>query len=490
MSSVKKALKKVFSGNIFTWGLLVSVFINVSFLYYFLLLQTTTWEIFWRSNISFYNWSQVVLSLLNALGIALAVVFFFYIWEKRESTKTSILGTLGSLVFSSAATGCTVCGAFLLPTLGIAASLTALPLGGLEIKLLSLLLLGYVIFEYSRLIAGACKTNKHRVVYLSRRGLEFEFSREALSGSKTLFIFVIFALIIYSLPKLPSSWRFDFRRNQATVALPSKPALSGAQNDSSQILAQINPVDGYNIEIQYGDLGPKMISGGVIDLAKFKGTYDQSGQPLTKEQLKILTKGSNQNIKISSKNSYFLLNFFWAVGLANKNKILTEGKIAQYGPSKVGSFASTGGWTLGKGKATSFLSNLNLISLSSKQQKLVEQVSSNIYRPCCNNSTAFPDCNHGMALLGVLELMAANGASQQEMYQAAKYFNAYWFPQSYYDLALYFQAKEGKDFASIDPKVILSKEYSSASGYRLAKRWLSQNGLAKQPVGGGSGCGV
>jgi hypothetical protein len=49
---------------------------------------------------------------------------------------------------------------------------------------------------------------------------------------------------------------------------------------------------------------------------------------------------------------------------------------------------------------------MDLIPLTAEQQALVEEVAAEIYRPCCNNSTLFPDCNHGMAMLGFLELLA------------------------------------------------------------------------------------
>ena len=49
------------------------------------------------------------------------------------------------------------------------------------------------------------------------------------------------------------------------------------------------------------------------------------------------------------------------------------------------------------------------IVLTPEQQALVEKVSKGIYRPCCGNSVYFPDCNHGMAMLGLLELMASQG---------------------------------------------------------------------------------
>jgi hypothetical protein len=254
---------------------------------------------------------------------------------------------------------------------------------------------------------------------------------------------------------------------------------------------EINPVAGFQINAKFGNLGPKMVKNGVIDLQKFKDTYARSGQSLTAEQEKILTVGLDEKITINRDNSYFLLNFFWAVGLNNKSAVLDEGEITKYGGRPdLGNFASTGGWTLAKSGAMNYYSSANLITLNKQQQDLVNRVASNIYRPCCNNSTAFPDCNHGMALLGVLELMASSGSSEDEMYKAAKYFNAYWFPGNYYDLALYFKNNQGKNFADIDPKVILSKEYSSASGWQAAKKWLISKGLQQEPPKQGGGCGV
>ena len=234
-----------------------------------------------------------------------------------------------------------------------------------------------------------------------------------------------------------------------------------------------------------------MVAMGVIDADKFKSTYEKSSQPLTPEQEDILQKGSNEKIRITRDNSYFLLNFFWAVGLANKSTILDEGDMMKYGGKQgAGNFASTGGWTLSKNDAMNYYSKSTLIPLTKEQEERVNLVASNIFRPCCNNSTAFPDCNHGMALLGVLQLMASNGASESQMYEAGKYFNAFWFPGNYYDLALYFKNKEGKSFKNIDAKTLLSKNYSSASGWQSVKQWLVDKGIVQQPPKQGGGCGV
>lgn len=266
--------------------------------------------------------------------------------------------------------------------------------------------------------------------------------------------------------------------------------VTQATNDNN-LFDEINPVNGFEINVPYGKLGPKMISSGIIDLEKFKSTYQRSNQPLTPEQEEILSKGSLKKIKITRDNSYFLLNFFWAVGLANKSKILEEGEMIKYkGREGVGGFASTGGWTLAKSDTMKYYSKSTLVSLTKEQEDRVNQIAANIFRPCCNNSTAFPDCNHGMALLGVLQVLASDDATEKEMYQAGKYFNAFWFPGNYYDLALYFKNKESTAFKDIDAKLLLSREYSSASGWQNVKKWLIEKDLIQQPPKQSGSCGV
>lgn len=304
-------------------------------------------------------------------------------------------------------------------------------------------------------------------------------------GATVLFFSLILNLLLIGL--------VVFRYFQVEFVTSSSKSDTVTKEDAAKadLFNEINPEKGYEINALFGDLGPKMITMGVVDYDKFKSVYEKSGSPLTQEQQDILTKGLNKKVKITGENSYFLLNFFWAVGLANKSKLLDQGDMVKYGGLEgAGQFASTGGWTLAKGNAMDYYSKSNLISLTQEQEDLVEKVSSNIYRPCCDNSTAFPDCNHGMALLGVLQLMAASGATEIQMYEASKYFNAFWFPGNYYDLALYFKNKEGKRFGQLDGKIVLGKEYSSASGWQQTKKWLTDQGIVQEPLKQGGGCGV
>jgi hypothetical protein len=208
--------------------------------------------------------------------------------------------------------------------------------------------------------------------------------------------------------------------------------------------------------------------------------YENSGRPLSAEQTEILKNGSDQEIVITAWNTHFLLNFFWAVGLANRNSILTEGAMVQQSEGQVARFASTGGWTLASKPITALYASIELIPLTVDQQKLVEDVAAAVYRPCCNNHTLFPDCNHGMAMLGILELMASRGATADEMFEAAKYVNAYWFPQQTLETALYLKSSEGIDFEDADAKLVVGDQSSSASGSALVRENLQARGLLQR----------
>ena len=265
-------------------------------------------------------------------------------------------------------------------------------------------------------------------------------------------------------------------------------AKQNQEKEVASLYEQVNPKDGYKFSISYGDLGPQLIKNGVIDYDAFAAIYKNSGNPLSAEEIEILKKGSDQEIVINAKNAHFLLNFFWAVGLANKNSILTEGPMVQYGNGQIENFASTGGWGLATKPVTDLYASLNLIPLTAEQQKLVEDVAAQIYRPCFNSHTLFPDCNHGMAMLGILELMASQGATSSQMFEAAKYINAYWFPQQTLEMALYLKANQNIDFAQADAKLVVGRQLSSASGAKLVHADLQSKGILQQAPGQGGGC--
>lgn len=260
------------------------------------------------------------------------------------------------------------------------------------------------------------------------------------------------------------------------------------QKELTRLYEQVNPKDGFALPVSYGEIGPRLIEAGVLDYDAFAGIYENSGNPLTPAEIEILKQGSDEQIVISTENAHFLLNFFWAVGLANKNSVITEGPMVQYSKGQIDRFASTGGWGLATKPVTELYASMKLISLTAEQQALVEEVAAAVYRPCCNNHTLFPDCNHGMAMLGLLELMASQGANANEMFEAAKYVNAYWFPQQTLETAIYLQSNEGIDFAGTDARLVVSDKFSSASGSGMVREDLQAKGLLKQAPGQGGSC--
>ena len=132
--------------------------------------------------------------------------------------------------------------------------------------------------------------------------------------------------------------------------------------------------------------------------------------------------------------------------------------------------------------------SVELIPLTAEQQQRVEEAAALIYRPCCDNSTLFPDCNHGMAMLGLLELMASEDATVDEMLAAAKYVNAYWFPQQALETAVYLATSQGIDFARAAPRLVTSNAISSGSGFAALHKSLEVSGLLPEGSGGSGSC--
>lgn len=306
-----------------------------------------------------------------------------------------------------------------------------------------------------------------------------------LSGRQFLSFLTLFIYLV----GLASGFLLWGREISGTATATAAPA----KDEHAEHIAlgeQVNPPEGFTLATRYGDVGPQLLSAGAIDQGRFVEIYEQANRPLSAVQLEILEQGSESQVVLNKQNAYFLLNFFWALGLANHNDILTEGPMMQNGEEQVGRFASTGGWTLGAKPAMELYAATPILTLSAAQQQRLAAVAMNVYRPCCNNPTHFPDCNHGMAMLGLLELMASQDASIEEMYAAAKYANAFWYPSQSLELAQFFKSTQNSDFADVDNQELVSADYSSGSGFKAVHQWLADSGLLPGTTGSGSSCGV
>jgi hypothetical protein len=231
----------------------------------------------------------------------------------------------------------------------------------------------------------------------------------------------------------------------------------------------------------------KLVQNGVIDRNKFLAIYESRGG-LPAELKDVLDSLSSKPILLTRQNANYYVNLLWPLGLAN---YISSNKKSPINGKSLFNFASTGGWNLGKEEnGGAYFNKFKIVELTPEQEALVTKIAQNTYRPCCNNSTFYQDCNHGSALLGLLELGAAQGLSEDELYHEALAFNSFWFPHNYIQTALYFKAVKNTDWDKVNPKTIMGKDYSSIGGwYANVDAEVKKLGLVPQDRSG-SNCGV
>jgi len=296
-------------------------------------------------------------------------------------------------------------------------------------------------------------------------------SSYVLPASALMFLVILVGIWMYT-----TEPRID-RKVSDYSATPQKMPISEFEES-------VLPSGGVILPVVWGDLGAKLVSVGAIDADKLKALYDQRGA-FSDEYKNLLLGQNDDKLTITKDNAGYLLNLFWALGLANKNPILDSGEMKdpRYGGAQ--NFASTAGWTIAKGNPMDHYSSHIFFALAPKQQELVDKISRGIYRPCCGNAVHFPDCNHGMAMLGLLELMASQGANEQDMWSTALAVNSYWFPDTYLTIATYMKNK-GVDWEEVSPQEVLGINYSSAQGYARIASQVTR----PQQQQGGNGCGI
>lgn len=308
-----------------------------------------------------------------------------------------------------------------------------------------------------------------------------------LSSKREVFLWVLGAgVVVITSFSLGYMFDFDLKPSQKFLTLigvvkPTPTPL--AEPDTIELDRAVLPEEGYTVNIKWGEVGKKLVAAGGIDMVKYRNNYKDEKQ---QEYFRYLTENVDEGITINEENAYFWVNTLWALGLTQKSEVLDSGIMGTQYKDEVGNFASTGGWTLGSKDAERLYSSANIIPLTREQHTLVHEISKNIYRPCCDNPTSFPDCNHGMAILALVELMVSQGFSEEEIYKAALAFNSYWFPMTYLDLAYYFQTVENTVWPDVDAKRVLGKEFSSATGYQRIKKEIG-NIPGLQQTGGGCG---
>ena len=251
---------------------------------------------------------------------------------------------------------------------------------------------------------------------------------------------------------------------------------------------KVMPSNGFQSKVKLDDVVMKLVKADVIDPEKFTAIYQNRGG-LPAELKDILTTPQQNPMHLTIGNANVYVNLLWPLGLSN---YMSSNKKSPINGERLFNFASTGGWNLGKEKnGGAYFNKLKIVELTTEQEALVTKIAQNTYRPCCNNSTFFQDCNHGSALLGLIELAVSQGLSEDEIYKEALAFNGFWFPDKYIQTAVYYKAVKNIDWENVDPKVVIGKDFSSISGWRQnVNQELINRNLIPQNNGGGSRCGA
>jgi len=441
-----------------------------------------------------YFWPYVILTFASIILFGVNAILFVYRWRKFGPLKFKKQGaTGGGSLVAVTASACPVCGSIFLSAIGIAGGLAAFPLGGLELKALSVGLLALPIWltikDMKKLECGdgTCPIPQDP---------SYKEEKDKLWLLGVYAVIVLFVLVGWSMLKTDPAL--------AQILLSKKAGIINLQDNNLQdanfaaannpvfdeVVAKMLPEKGFQSKIILGNSVVELVQQGVIDKVKFENIYkSRGGFP---DQLKdVLTAPSNNPILLTKNNVNFLVNLLWPIGLANH---METNKQSLINGKSLFNFASTGGWNLGKEKnGGAYFNKLNIVSLTPAQEALVTKIAKNSYRPCCDNSTFFQDCNHGSALLGLLELGVSQGLTENQLWREALAFNSFWFPQNYIYNALYFKIVKGLDWDKVDPKIVMGKDFSSSSGnYKI------QTEVAKIPNlmpnqkghGGGGGCGA
>jgi len=252
---------------------------------------------------------------------------------------------------------------------------------------------------------------------------------------------------------------------------------------------RVVPPEGYQTRVSFGESIVRLVAAGAISPDKFRRLYaGRGGLPDWVEEL--FAAPSLEPIKLGFDTAPYLLNLLWPLGLSTKTGF---NAMSPLNGESLPNFASTGGWRLGEAdNGAAYFNRVPAIGLDGDQEKVVLGVARNVFRPCCDNSTFFQDCNHGSALLGLLELAASQGAKPDQLLELALITNAFWYPAQYLEIAVYFREIEDKPWQAVAPETILGKPFSSRSGWssNVHAALIEANLLPRSAAPGQAGCGV
>jgi hypothetical protein len=239
------------------------------------------------------------------------------------------------------------------------------------------------------------------------------------------------------------------------------------------IESKVLPPGGYQSRFALRDSVLRLIRHRVIDLGKFFA-LERDSERMPNEMSHALSYPSESAIRLTRENAGAYVNLLWGVGLANR-------MVGNFSSPLMGSalptFASTAGWTVGeRDEGAGYFNKFRIVDLTLSQEAAAIRVAKSNFRPCCDNSTYYQDCNHGSALYGLLQLGASQGLTDEELYGEALAFNTFWFEDNYVRTALYFAVERGVAWRDVDPKEVMGPKSSSLSSWQtIVQAWVERN---------------
>lgn len=177
MKNLFTSLKIIYRESFYVKAAAVSTLI-FAYISYWLFYKTTSVAKFFESvansdygkfsipyGIAYFG-STILIIILSGVSIS-ALIWLFR--HSLLNQRKNILANLGGVLASAFSMGCPACGAFLLSAIGVAGGLTVFPLLGLELKLLSLALIGgSLVYSLSKvksiLHCKECQDITHRPI--------------------------------------------------------------------------------------------------------------------------------------------------------------------------------------------------------------------------------------------------------------------------------------------------------------------------------------
>jgi hypothetical protein len=233
----------------------------------------------------------------------------------------------------------------------------------------------------------------------------------------------------------------------------------GPPKATPDVFDQVAPEAGIDTGVVFGDAIARLIAAGALVPDKLRAL---GGVPDWVER--VFGGASTEPVLFSRDRAPYLVNLLWPLGLANRVGFNRRSPISAI---RLPSFASTAGWTLGRApNGYVYFNAVEAVPLTEQQAALALAIATKTFRPCCDNSTFFQDCNHGSALLGLIELAASQGATADTVYRAALTANSFWFPEQYARTAQYFSHFANRSWKTVSAQLVLGADFSTLAGWQ------------------------